>query len=457
VDASAVIDEGRTWEELLRARGAPAARVRDVLQKAEQAEGLSSAEAAVLLQVDDPDLIEEALAAAGRVKRAVYGERLVFFAPLYLSSHCVNDCEYCGFRVRNPAPRRRLTAAEVGDEARALIAMGHRRLLVECGEHPVESPIDYVVEAIGAIYGAGSPTARIRRVNVNVAAATVDDYRALAGAGIGTYQLFQETYHRETYARLHRGPKASYERQLLAHDRAMAAGIEDVGLGVLYGLFDHRFDTLALIAHAAHLERTFGVGPHTLSVPRLQPAPTVDLAAAWPVSEPELLRLIAVLRLAVPYAGLIISTRERPEVRARAFQVGVTQTSAGSRTAPGGYACADAPVRQFSTQDERPLAEVVESALAQGELPSFCTACYRVGRTGARIMQLIKGGTIHLLCTPNALLAFKEYLEDAAPEPLRRRGEAAIAARLGGLPAGLRRRTRAALDRIEAGERDLFF
>lgn len=450
-----VVNERQLWHILETTKNPEPERVRGILVKALEKKGLTLEETGFLLQTKSPELIQEMFQASGRIKQEIYGERLVFFAPIYLSSFCVNDCAYCGFHRSNPAPRKKLSMEEIAKEAEALIRMGHKRLLVECGEHPRFSPIDYVVEAIRTIYAAKSENGKIRRVNVNIAAASVEDYKKLKAAGIGTYQLFQETYHRETFARLHRGPKADYERQLFAHDRAMQAGIDDVGLGALYGLFDYRFDTLGLVSHAHYLERTYHVGPHTISVPRFQRAAAVEKTFR-PVGENELLQIISIIRMAVPYTGMIISTRESPKTRAKAFQIGISQTSAASRTSPGGYGkCEDA--EQFSTQDKRSVDAVIQAILEQGLIPSFCTACYRLGRTGEAVMRLIKGGKIHELCRPNAILTLKEYLEDYASPEVKKLGEEVISHYLAQIPENALCETKIRLKHVENGQRDLYF
>jgi 2-iminoacetate synthase len=345
----------------------------------------------------------------------------------------------------------------VENQVRILEDMGHKRLLLEFGEHPEQNPIDYVVDVIRTIYRTKSARGEIRRVNVNIGATTVDDYKKLKSAGIGTYQLFQETYHKETYQRLHRGPKADYERQLFAHDRAFEAGIDDVGLGVLFGLYDYRFEVLALVSHAQYLDKKFGVGPHTFSVPRFRPAETVVWKPVYSVSEGELLKVIAVLRLAVPYTGMIISTRERPAIRARAFEIGISQTSAASRTSPGGYS-RDTEVSQFALADHRTLGEVIESILRQNLLPSFCTACYRSSRTGKTFMDLAKPGSIHHFCRPNAILTLQEYLEDYASLKIKRLGEKIIQRYLKEITKlSLKKEVKRRLKRVEKGERDIYF
>ena len=456
MDTNDVVNEEEVWDILTRTNNPSEGQVADVLATARAKEGLSLTDVGVLLNTHNPNLIDRMFEVSGNIKQEIYGERLVLFAPLYLSSFCVNDCDYCGFHARNPEPRKKLTLEEVAEQVKHLIDMGHKRLLLEFGEHPRLSPIDYVIDVINTVYATTSQSGEIRRVNVNLAATTVEDYKKLKKAGIGTYQLFQETYHQATYSRVHHGPKTHYERQLFAHDRAIAAGLDDVGLGVLYGLFDHRFDTLSLVAHAQYLDRKFRIGPHTISVPRIQPAPTAEIDPRYTVSDVEFLKVISILRMAVPYTGMIISTRESAEMRAKAFEIGISQASAASRTSPGGYGRPQ-ELQQFATQDHRPLDEVVRSILNQGLVPSFCTACYRTGRTGERIMSLLKSGEIHTLCRPNALLTFKEYLEDYASVNARTEGNAVIEAYLLAMPSPLQKETRTRLGRIEDGERDLYF
>ncbi|HSR10272.1 MAG TPA: [FeFe] hydrogenase H-cluster radical SAM maturase HydG, partial [Thermodesulfobacteriota bacterium] len=384
--------------ELEAGRGKTRQEISDILAKGREAKGLDPAEAAALLQVEDPDAVPDIFAAAREVKLKIYGKRLVLFAPLYVSNFCVNNCRYCGFRRDNRAlPRKRLEISEIAEQTAEIERLGHKRILLECGESAL-SDIDYVEEAIAAIYATKEGNGEIRRVNVNIAATTVDNYRRLKAAKIGTYQLFQETYHRATYEALHEGPKKDYERQVYAQDRAQEAGIDDVGLGVLFGLFDYRFEVLALLHHARHLEEMFGVGPHTISVPRFRPAPGVDFPLPHPVSDEAFKKVVAVLRLAVPYTGMIISTRESMEMRAEVFGLGISQTSAGSRTSPGGYGGSESEGKvcsaQFETADHRPPEEVIRSISELGYLPSFCTACYRRGRTGKEFMDLAKPGEI---------------------------------------------------------------
>jgi 2-iminoacetate synthase len=452
-----VVNEKEIWEILRETQNSSAGIVLDILKKALEKKGLTLKEVGFLLNTEDPELIKKMFEVSGKIKKEIYGERLVFFAPLYISNYCINDCDYCGFHRRNPMPRKKLTIEEIEEQTKILIEMGHKRILLECGEDPKETPIEYILEAIKTIYKTKSGKGEIRRVNVNIAATTVENYRKLKAVGIGTYQLFQETYHLKTYEKLHHGPKADYERQLFAHDRAMEAGIDDVGLGVLYGLFDYKFDTLALISHSQYLEKKFGVGPHTISVPRLQPAPTVDFNFPYQITEAQLLKVISIIRMAVPYTGMILSTRERPEIRDKAFEIGISQTSAGSKTEPGGYSKKETG-EQFSLQDHRSLDEVLEAVLKKELIPSFCTACYRLGRTGEVIMNLIKSGEIHNLCRPNAILTLKEYLEDYASFNVKKLGLKVINKYLNEISdEEIRKETEKRLKRIEKGERDLYF
>jgi 2-iminoacetate synthase len=453
-----ILDEKEIFAILEETLNPTPGQVVEVLKKGLRKKGLSLMEVATLLHTQDPRLIEKLFGTAGKIKWEIYGERLVLFAPLYVSSFCINDCEYCGFHRRNPAPRKKLSLGEVQEQVRILERMGHKRLLLEFGEHPIENPIDYVVEVIRTVYQTRCGRGEIRRVNVNIAATTVENYAKLKQAGIGTYQLFQETYHRKTYAKMHCGPKANYKRQLFAHDRAFKGGIDDFGLGVLFGLYNYKFEVLALVSHAQYLDQKYGVGPHTFSVPRWQPAETVDwIVPPYPVSEEDLLKIIAILRIAVPYTGMIISTRERPEIRAKAFEIGISQTSAASRTSPGGYGKKE-ELAQFSLSDHRSVDEVIESILKQSLLPSFCTACYRLGRTGQIFMSLAKPGDIQAFCRPNAILTFKEYLEDYASPQVKKLGLKVISECLERISdPEIRKETKRRLRRIEAGERDLFF
>lgn len=452
-----VIDE-RRLQKILAAKKPTKKTVLKILTKARAKKGLELEEVGQLLQVDDAHLQRKIFAAAKTVKEEIYGERLVFFAPLYVANFCVNDCDYCNFHRRNrQLQRKKLSLEEVSQEVEYLISLGHKRLLLEAGEDPKNTPIDYIVDVINSIYSVKTNRGNIRRLNVNIAATTTENYQKLKKAKIGTYQLFQETYHRPTYEQLHHGPKANFERQITAYERAFAAGLDDLGLGVLFGLYDWRYEVLALVAHAQYLDNKYGVGPHTISVPRFRPAPTVTYQPAYPVSDRDFLKLIAILRLAVPYTGMIISTREKPEIRKIAFQLGISQASAGSVTTVGGYR-QQGEQGQFSIYDERKLNEVIADILLYKLLPSFCTACYRVGRTGETFMGLAKPGEIHTFCRPNGLLTFAEYLEDFATDGLYEKGYEVINYYLNKINSKtLRKKTAERLARIKAGERDLYF
>ena len=452
-------------DTLAQARAAgDAAQVRALLDKAARFQGLTHREAAVLLEVTDPALLAEIYALARRVKEHIYGRRIVMFAPLYLSDYCVNACTYCGYNCHHDMARRKLNQTELAEEVRVLERMGHKRLALEAGEDPENCPIDYILECIRTIYSLHEDNGAIRRVNVNIAATTVENYRQLIQAGIGTYVLFQETYHKPTYDRMHpAGPKHDYAWHTEAHDRAMTAGVDDVGLGVLYGLYDWKYDTVGMLLHAEHLEAAFGVGPHTLSVPRIRRAAGVN-AAAFPylVSDEDFKTLVAVLRLAVPYTGMLLSTREPKGYRDEVIGLGISQVSAGSCTGVGGYAevnklSSDA-TPQFEPEDHRSPMEMIRDLIVDGHIPSYCTACYREGRTGDRFMKLAKTGEIANVCQPNALLTLTEYLEDYGDEDIRALGNAVIARELTAIPNdAIREKTQAYLARIRAGERDLRF
>lgn len=434
--------------------------IKEILQKGEEMKGLSLNDCAKLLSIQDIEFLERLFASAKKVKMTIYGPRLVLFAPLYVSNFCVNDCEYCAFHARNTAPRKKLTLEEVKEQVEILEVMGHKRLLLEFGEHEIENPIDYVVDVIKTIYATKKGQGEIRRVNVNIAATTVENYRRLKEAGIGTYQIFQETYHEPTYKKMHNGPKADYQRQITAIFRAFEASIDDLGIGVLFGLYDYRFEVLALIQYAQFMDKVLGVGPHTISVPRFQPAHTVNLDLKYQVSDQDFLKLIAVLRLAVPYTGMIISTRETPEIRRQAFAIGISQASAASKTEPGGYSSREKQMveGQFNLNDHRSLDEVVQDICSLGYLPSFCTGCYRTGRTGDYFMQLAKSGKIHELCQPNALLTFKEYLLDYASAKTKKIGGQTIMNQFSLIKAGpIRKKLAEYLEKVEQGKRDLFF
>ena len=458
------IDEEEINKLLQAAQETSIGDIKAIIDKARKAKGLTMQEVAALLQLKDEPLLQLMYAAAKEIKSKIYGQRVVIFAPLYISDHCINNCVYCGYKQDNPFARRRLTQEELAEEVRLLENMGHKRLALEAGEHPVECPLDYVLESIRTIYSLKFKNGSIRRINVNIAATTVEDYRRLKEAQIGTYILFQETYHRGTYQEMHpQGPKADYDWHATAHDRAMEGGIDDVGFGVLFGLYDYKFEVLALLQHALHREDKFRVGPHTISVPRLRPAKGMDISK-FPhlVEDEDFAKIIAILRLAVPYTGLILSTRERAEFRDRLLNHGISQISAGSCTGVGAYKeeedRVDAPSVQFDVDDHRSVDEVLASVCKSGYLPSYCTACYRQGRTGDRFMALAKTGEIHNVCQPNAILTFREYLLDYASPETRRLGEEVIQKHLSQIEdPKIHSLTLERLARIERGERDLYF
>ena len=429
--------------------------------------GLSHREASVLLACDDPEVIEKIYALAREIKEAFYGDRIVMFAPLYLSNYCVNKCVYCPYHYQNKdIPRKKLTQDEVRDEVIALQDMGHKRLAIEAGEDPVNNPIEYILDCIKTIYSIKHKNGAIRRVNVNIAATTVENYRKLREAGIGTYILFQETYHKESYEVLHpAGPKHNYAYHTEAMDRAMEGGIDDVGLGVLFGLDKYRYEFAALLMHAEHLEAVHGVGPHTISVPRLRRASDIDLDAFDNgIDDDTFAKIVACIRIAVPYTGMIISTRESEACREKVIGLGVSQISGGSRTSVGGYAGYTPEERphdteQFDVSDQRSLDEVVKWLMDLGYIPSFCTACYREGRTGDRFMALCKVGQIQNCCHPNALMTLQEYLTDYASPETKAVGEALIAREIQNVPDE-KRRARAIeyLEEIKnEGKRDFRF
>ena len=401
--------------------------------------GLTHREASVLLACDIPEKVEEIYKIAEEIKLAFYGNRIVIFAPLYLSNYCVNGCVYCPYHVKNKRiPRKKLTQEEVRAEVIALQDMGHKRLAIEAGEDPVNNPIEYILECINTIYSVHHKNGDIRRVNVNIAATTIENYRKLKEAGIGTYILFQETYHKESYLKLHpTGPKHDYNYHTEAMDRAMLGGIDDVGLGVLFGLELYKYEFAGLIMHAEHLEAVHGVGPHTISVPRVKRADDIDPTAFDnSISDEMFAKITACIRLAVPYTGIIISTRETEEVRSKLLRLGVSQVSGGSRTSVGGYTQEERPhdTEQFDVSDQRTLDEVVRWLIENGHIPSFCTACYREGRTGDRFMQLCKTGQILNCCHPNALMTLTEYMVDYASDETRKVGYEMIAKELERIP-----------------------
>ena len=440
------------------------ALIDSILDKARLRKGLTHREASILLACEMPDKIQELYDLAEQIKKDFYGNRIVMFAPLYLSNYCVNGCVYCPYHLKNKhIARKKLTQEEVVREVTALQDMGHKRLAIEAGEDPVNNPLDYILECINTIYSIKHKNGAIRRVNVNIAATTVENYRKLKDAGIGTYILFQETYHKESYEKLHpTGPKHNYAYHTEAMDRAMDGGIDDVGLGVLFGLELYKYEFAGLLMHAEHLEAVHGVGPHTISVPRVKHADDIDPTAFDNgISDDIFAKICACIRVAVPYTGMIISTRESKAVREKVIRLGVSQISGASRTSVGGY-CEPEPEdensEQFDVSDKRTLDEVVHWLMDLGYIPSFCTACYREGRTGDRFMSLCKSGQIQNCCHPNAIITLKEFLEDYASPETRAVGEKMIQRELENIPKEkVRQVTRDYLAKIEQGARDFRF
>ncbi|MBR1554506.1 MAG: [Oscillospiraceae bacterium] len=438
--------------------------IEQIIEKASQYKGLTHREASVLLACEDEELNRKVCQLAEQIKKDFYGNRIVMFAPLYLSNYCVNGCTYCPYHMKNKhIARKKLTQDEIRAEVIALQDMGHKRLAIEAGEDPVNNPIEYILESIKTIYSIHHKNGDIRRVNVNIAATTVENYRKLKDAGIGTYILFQETYHKESYEKLHpTGPKHNYAYHTEAMDRAMEGGIDDVGLGVLFGLELYRYEFAGLLMHAEHLEAVQGVGPHTISVPRIKHADDIDPTAFDnSISDEIFEKIIACIRVSVPYTGMIISTRESEQVREKALRLGISQISGGSRTSVGGYTEEERPhdTEQFDVSDQRTLDEVVKWLMEGDFIPSFCTACYRAGRTGDRFMQLCKSRQILNCCHPNALMTLQEYLEDYASPETKSVGEKLIQAELSNIPnEKVRTKTIEYLAKIkEGGERDFRF
>lgn len=440
------------------------AEIDRIIEKAKLCKGLTHREASALLACTLPDKVQAIFELAEKVKKEFYGNRIVLFAPLYLSNYCINSCVYCPYHRQNKhMPRKKLTQEEIAKEVIALQDMGHKRLAIESGEDPVMAPIEYILESIRTIYSINHRNGAIRRVNVNIAATTVDNYRKLKAANIGTYILFQETYNKESYEKLHpAGPKHDYAYHTEAMDRAMEGGIDDVGLGVLFGLDSYRYEFAALLMHAEHLEAVHGVGPHTISVPRVKRAEDIDPNAFDNgIDDGIFAKICACIRLAVPYTGMIISTRESPAVREKVIRFGISQISGASRTSVGGYVEPEPEedsTNQFYVSDQRTLDEVVNWLMRDGFIPSFCTACYRKGRTGDRFMSICKKGEIQNCCHPNALMTLKEYLEDYAPPETKELGNALITRELDNISnAGIREITLRNLKSIEQGQRDFRF
>ncbi len=435
-----------------------------ILEKAKKRKGLSHRDASVLLMCEDEELNQQIYSLAEQIKKDFYGNRIVIFAPLYLSNYCVNQCVYCPYHLKNThIARKKLTQDEIRKEVTALQDMGHKRLAIEAGEDPVNNPIEYILECIDTIYSVHHKNGDIRRVNVNIAATTVENYRRLKDAGIGTYILFQETYHRESYERLHpAGPKHDYTYHTEAMDRAMEGGIDDVGLGVLFGLELYRYEFAGLLMHAEHLEAVHGVGPHTISVPRIRRADDIDPSAFDNgIDDDTFAKIVACIRIAVPYTGMIVSTRESKACRERVLHLGISQISGGSKTSVGGYYDEEPEEEnssQFDVNDTRSLDEVVKWLMEMDYIPSFCTACYREGRTGDRFMSLCKSGQIQNCCLPNALMTLKEYLEDYANPDTAKTGMELIRKELKNIPnEKVRSIVEAHLNDIHSGKRDFRF
>ena len=437
--------------------------VNEIIEKAKLRKGLTHREASVLLACDNKEKIEEIYNLAEQIKKDFYGNRIVMFAPLYLSNYCINGCLYCPYHLKNKhITRRKLTQDEVKQEVIALQDMGHKRLAIESGEDPVNNPIEYILECIKTIYSIKHKNGAIRRVNVNIAATTIENYKKLKDAGIGTYILFQETYDKKAYEYLHpTGPKHNYAYHTEAMDRAMKAGIDDVGIGVLFGLDKYRYEFAGLLMHAEHLEAVHGVGPHTISVPRVKKADDIDPTEFDnSLSDEMFCKLTALIRISVPYTGMIISTRETPKVREKIIRLGVSQISGGSRTSVGGYTEKERPhdTEQFDVSDNRTLDEVVNWLMKAGYIPSFCTACYREGRTGDRFMQLCKSGQIQNCCHPNALMTLKEYLVDYASAETKKIGDNLIEREINNIgKESIKNIVKQELEKIEKGTRDIYF
>jgi 2-iminoacetate synthase len=436
------------------------AAAREVRAAARELKGLTPQQVATLICASDPETDAEIFETARYIKDTIYGSRLVLFAPLYISNYCSNECSYCAFRVHNKeAHRRALTQEEIAREVKALVEQGHKRVLMVSGEAYPHGGFEYILDSIRTIYGTRSGNGEIRRVNVNLAPCTLEQFRLLKQADIGTFQIFQETYHQPTYQSVHlMGPKRDYHYRLETPHRAMEGGINDIGIGPLLGLYDWRFEILATLQHARSLEREHGCGPHTISVPRIEPAAgsTLSLDPAHRVSDADFLKLVAVLRLAVPYTGLIMSTRENAAIRRETFHLGISQISAGSRCDPGGYTEGPSETAQFQLGDHRTLDEVVRDVASLGFIPSFCTACYRLGRTGSDFMDLAKPGEIKNHCSPNALSTLQEYLEDYASPVTRAAGEKLLDHALQTMESTPRRLASHLVRKVQGGERDVF-
>ncbi len=459
-----IIDDEKLQRTLEKAKSHTDSEVTDILNKAKKLKGISLQEAAVLLNITDEKLLQQLFDAARYVKEAIYGNRIVLFAPLYISNICTNECVYCAFRRSNTALKRHAsTREEIHQEVTALLQQGHKRILMVAGEAYPGGGLQYVYDSIKAIYETRWNGQNIRRVNVNIAPLVKEEFEELKKCGIGTYQLFQETYHKETYEKLHlAGAKKDYQFRLDAMDRALQAGINDVGIGPLLGLYDYKYEVLATLEHSAYLDKTYGVGPHTISIPRIEPAEGSDFSLHPPyqLTDTDFKKVVAVIRLAVPYTGIILSTRESPAMRNACLELGVSQISAASRVNPGGYSYDKQNGSQFTLTDERTLAEVIDAVVDAKHMPSFCTGCYRLGRVGKDFMDMAKPGLIKKHCLPNAMFTFAEYLEDFAPAPLKAKGYALIESTTKenfqeGTP--IRKMIDENLSKIKSGKRDLYF
>ena len=455
------IDPAELWSHINNNRS-DAVRVRELIAKSLSKERLTLAETAVLINAEG-DLVEEIKAGARELKKKVYGNRIVLFAPLYIGNKCTNNCQYCGFRVTNKDARRKtLTDAEITAEVEALEDNGQKRLILVYGEHPEYGP-EYIAHTVRLVYGIKKDRGEIRRVNINAAPLDIDGFRTVGRAGIGTYQIFQETYDPEAYKWYHLGgKKKDYEWRLTALDRAQEAGIDDVGIGALFGLYDWRFEVMSLVRHTNHLEACYNVGPHTISFPRIKDASSLNLNGNYYVSDENFKKLIAILRLAVPYTGLILTARETPDVRSEAMAFGVSQIDGGTRLELGGYSASKNDEQnlnreQFKINDERSLADVIDELIDNDYIPSFCTACYRLGRTGEHFMEFSVPGFIKRYCTPNAILTLSEYIVDYASPELAEKGWKAIEKNMADLDEGMKQSIRKKIDRIKNGERDLYY
>ncbi len=457
---SAIIDDNQIEKELSKASN-DHGKIKEILKKGRELKGLSISDVAVLSNIDDPDLTQELFETAKYVKEEIYGNRLVIFAPLYISNLCANECSYCAFRAGNKAINRRvLSQAEIAEETKILIESGHKRVLMVAGEAYPKQGFDYVLDSIDTIYSCKDDKGgSIRRINVNVAPLAVEEFKLLKEKGIGTYQIFQETYNKDVYSKVHiSGKKADFDWRVTAIDRAMEAGIDDCGVGVLFGLADWKYEILAMMQHISYLEDKFGVGPHTISVPRMEFATGSDISEHPPaeVSDEDFLKIVAILRIAVPYTGIIMSTREGPQVRGKTLDLGVSQISAGSRTNPGGYAVDHEDMSQFSLGDHRSLDEVIRDIAGKGFIPSFCTGCYRLGRTGEDFMDLAKPGLIKQHCGPNAASSFMEFLRDYASEATKKVGMDAMEGFISEMNEAEQEKSRKMVDKVARGNNDIY-